>query len=136
MQLTKEAVDAYTEIVTNPTKHGFTFTPVNQFFEKSDIVTPKHILAKAYIDHVEKPLPKVILYIIMDNLFGVCDGKATTGELGYHLKVKEKPAPAVVDEKCYCMTCKWEGTDLDLIEPEAGMFAACPVCKSTEIVYR
>lgn len=88
IQLTPEVINAYKTLITNPKEHGLEFKPLTECFEKSDLVTPKHILAKEYLDYIQKPLPKVILYIIMDEVFGICDGKAESGDLGYHLIFK------------------------------------------------
>lgn len=93
MQLTPELIDAYKQLITDPKKHGLNdITPVTEFFDKSEVVTAKHELAKAYMDHVARPLPKLVLYIIMDDLFGQCDGKDVKGLLGYHLTPKIKAA--------------------------------------------
>ncbi|QIK58778.1 hypothetical protein G7050_02545 [Dysgonomonas sp. HDW5A] len=85
MNLTPETVSAYKELITNPQNHGLELTSITDFFIKSDKVTAKHILARAYIDHIQKPLPKVILYIIMDEIYGQCSEKADDGNLGYRL---------------------------------------------------
>jgi hypothetical protein len=90
MVLNQETVAAYKTLITEPAKHGLIdIIPVTEFFEKSEKVTAKHILAKAYMDHVARDLPKVILYIIMDEIFGICDGKDEDGLLGYHLTPKK-----------------------------------------------
>ncbi len=89
MQLNEQTIAAYKTLITEPAKHGLTITPLEEFFVKSDVVTAKHILAKNYMDHVApRDLPKVILYIIMDQVFGICDGKDAEGLLGYHLTPK------------------------------------------------
>jgi hypothetical protein len=88
MILNVETIDAYQELLTNPAKNKLHFKPIKECFEKSEIVTAKHTLAEQFIEYVEKPLPKLILYIIMDQVFGLCDGKDEDGNLGYHLKFK------------------------------------------------
>lgn len=85
MHLTPEAVSAYKELITEPNKHSLELTAITDFFIESDKVTAKHILAKAYTDHIQKPLPKVILYIIMDEIYGQCFEKGDDGNLGYRL---------------------------------------------------
>lgn len=85
MTLTPEVVSAYKELITNPKKHGLELTAITDFFIENDKVTAKHILAKAYADHIQKPLPKVIIYIIMDEIYGQCSEKADDGNLGYKL---------------------------------------------------
>lgn len=86
IQLTPETVDAYKTLITKPKENGLQFDAITDCFEKSETVTAKHILAEAYIIHIDKPLPKVILYIIMDDLFGQCNGKDENGCLGYYLR--------------------------------------------------
>lgn len=88
MILTPETVSAYKELITDPQKHGLELIAITDFFVKSDKVTAKHILAKAYIDHIQKPLPKLILYIIMDEIYGCCRLKDENGNLGYNLTSK------------------------------------------------
>lgn len=92
MQLSKELIEAVKDGVTNPEKHGFQITPIQDFFVKSETVTANHILAKAYIDHVPGDLPKVFVYIIMEQVFGPCNGKDAKGDLGYFLQVVD-PIP-------------------------------------------
>ena len=86
MILNEQTIGAYKELLTNPFKHGLTFKPITECFEKSEKVTAKHILAKEFTDYLDKPLPKVIFYIVMNQLFGQCDGKDENGNLGYHLR--------------------------------------------------
>lgn len=88
ISLDPQTIAAYEEIITNPKQHGFDFVSISDFFEKSESVTAKHILAEAYMKYINKPLPKVILYIIMDRIFGQCTGKDEKGFAGYHLKIK------------------------------------------------
>lgn len=88
MDLNSESVNAYKTILSDPAKYEFDFKPIHECFEKSDRVTAKHILAKEYMDYIQKPIAKVFVYIIMDEIFGLCDGKDDHGNLGYHLKFK------------------------------------------------
>lgn len=88
--LCPETINAYKELITNPQKHGLDITPITDFFIESTVVIPKHLLAKAYIEHINKPLPKVILYIIMDEIYGCCREKDDNGDLGYKLIVNNK----------------------------------------------
>ena len=87
MELNPQTIDAYKELLLNPSKHKLDFKPINECFEKTDRVTAKHILAKEFITYLKKPLPKVILYIVMDQVFGQCNGKDSNGDLGYYLKL-------------------------------------------------
>ncbi len=86
MQLTPEVVAMYKDFLVNPAKHKLDYKPISECFEKSETVTAKHILWHEYIAYLQRPLHKVIGYIIMDEVFGQCDGKDEKGSLGYHLK--------------------------------------------------
>lgn len=86
MELTSEAIDAYKTIMENPSQYGFSFRPLVDCFVGSDDATPKHILFNEYLAYIQKPLPKVIFYIIMDQLYP--QAKAPTGEFGYRIKFK------------------------------------------------
>lgn len=86
MEINLENINAYKTILLDPHKHGFEFDAITDCFAKSEVVVAKHLLADAYLKYMDKPLPKVFLYIIMNEVFGQCDGKDTDGNLGYHLK--------------------------------------------------
>lgn len=88
MNLTPESVNAYKELMTNPASHGLSFKPLAECFEECKKVTPKHILYENYLEYLQKPLPKVIFYIIMDELYEHLISKdENTGYLGYRLKL-------------------------------------------------
>jgi len=89
MIITPAAVAAFKECITHPSNHGLSITPITDFFIPGEVVIPKHILARAYMDHINKPIPKLVLYIIMDEIYGVCTEKAADGCLGYRLKMNE-----------------------------------------------
>lgn len=80
-------VNAYQQILENPVKNGFDFKSIKEYFQPCEEVTAKHILAESYIKYLDKPLKKVILYIIMDNVFGQAQFKDSKGNLGYKLKI-------------------------------------------------
>lgn len=84
LTLSPGLIDAYKTIMQDPAAHGFIFRPLNECFETSEAATPKHILFKEYVDYIDKPLPKVIFYIVMDALYSTA--KAANGDLGYKVK--------------------------------------------------
>lgn len=92
VQINKESIDSYQEILTNPSTYGLSFRPIQECFIKAETVTAKHILASEFIKNEAPNLPKLVCYIIMDNLFGFCDGKDPNGDLGYHLTFIPKVA--------------------------------------------
>lgn len=89
MNLTPQAVDVYKQLMTNPNEHGFfDYKPLAECFEECEEVTPKHILFESYKAYLKRDLPKVIFYIIMDELYGKLIAKdERTGNLGYKLKL-------------------------------------------------
>jgi len=89
MNLTPDAVNAFQSLLTEPKQHALPFESITDLFVKSDICTAKHILAKQYMEYLQRHVPKVILYIIMDNVFGQCNGKDAEGSLGYYLEFKK-----------------------------------------------
>jgi hypothetical protein len=87
IQLSPGLVAAYKELLTNPEKNGFDFRPITECFREIETVTPKHILYERYLEYLQKPLPKVIFYIIMDELYRHLIVKdEETKYLGYRLK--------------------------------------------------
>lgn len=86
MILNKETIAAYKELLTHPKENRLTFDSIEDCFLKVETVTAKHVLAKYYMLYLNRDIPKVIIYIIMDEVFGQCDGKDEGGNLGYHLR--------------------------------------------------
>ena len=87
MTLSPEAVAAYKELMTNPKQHGLEFPPLSEVFVKCEEATAKHILFEQYVALIKKPLPKVMFYIIMDELYTIA--KAADGNLGYCVKFRD-----------------------------------------------
>ena len=89
MNLNPETVNAYKTIMLDPGKYGFKFKGIKEVFIKSKKCTANHILFKQYIEYINKPLPKVLFYIIMMEVFGQCNGKDNS-DLGYFLELDLK----------------------------------------------
>lgn len=67
------------------------FKPLHECFEEIEEVTPKHLLFEDFANYLQKPLPKVIFYIIMDELYShLIDKDEKTKDLGYRLKLIAK----------------------------------------------
>ena len=81
MVLNEQTVSAFREVLTNPQAHGFNFKSLSEIFEKSTEPTPKHVLFEKYTALIDRDIPKVIFYILMDELFEV--KKCTNKDLGY-----------------------------------------------------
>lgn len=89
IQLTPETVASYKHILLNPQKYNLPFKAITEYFEKSEQVTASHKLAYLYLTHIARPVPKMILYIIMNEIYGHCNAKDEKGDLGYYLKFVE-----------------------------------------------
>ncbi|MCX6216520.1 hypothetical protein [Spirosoma sp.] len=63
------------------------FKPIQECFQPSDKVTAKHLLFEQLISLIKVPLPKVIFYILMDEMYGDTIGKSEDGCAGYALSV-------------------------------------------------
>jgi hypothetical protein len=90
MDLNEESINAYKTILEDPAKHGFDFRPLSECFEKAEQATPAHLLFKEFLDYIQKPLPKVFFYIIMDRLYP--KAKAPNGDMGYLVTFKKATA--------------------------------------------
>lgn len=88
MVLTPGIINAYKELMINPTLHGLSFKSLSECFEVCEKVTPKDILYEQYLAYLQRPLPKVVFYIIMDELYWHLVAKdEETKDLGYRLKL-------------------------------------------------
>ena len=91
--LNQQTIDLAFDILANGKMHdrnGLLVLPLEQCFEKSDTVVAKHILWGEFKERTGCHIPKIFGYIVMDKVFGQCDGKDYKGDLGYYLKVKDK----------------------------------------------
>ncbi len=86
MILTPELIAAYKKMITNPKEHKLEFESLDEIFEKSEIAIAKHLIYDSYLLRIKKPVPKVVFYIIMDEMF---ESKiADDLHLGYCVKFK------------------------------------------------
>lgn len=91
MTVTPELIDGYKEILNDPVKFKLPYKPFKECFVESDTITPKHVLAGQYLNYMNNSaLNKFIIYILMDDAFGFCHGKAANGDAGYKLKINPK----------------------------------------------
>lgn len=61
---------------------------IQQYFNIVDVATATHLLFKEFIEKTKwKGLPKIIFYILMDDLFPIA--KADDGNLGYKAILKQ-----------------------------------------------
>lgn len=95
--LTPGTIALYKEFLTNPGKYGFTYKPLKECFLLGDHYEPQHLLFEQYVKYINKPLSKMVFYIIMReefyDKFGADekrdnDGKLLSrGMLGYRLRL-------------------------------------------------
>lgn len=72
---------------------------IQQYFIRSETFIPKHLLFQKFIEGTKwKALPKLIFYIIMDDIYPRSIGKAECGNLGYCLDLIEKPNEVYEEE--------------------------------------
>lgn len=88
MELNQQQVDAYKTILNDPQAHGMPFKPLKDNFTTSDEVIAKHLLWEQFEAHIERQIPKVIFYILMDETYPELIGKGLDGNAGYKLKIK------------------------------------------------
>lgn len=84
MTINQERILAYKEMLTNPDKFNLPFKSIDDIFEPSSTTIAKHIVYEQYQKLIDRNIPKLIFYIIMDGLFA--QRKANDGNLGYLLK--------------------------------------------------
>lgn len=102
MQLNKDTINQYKDFLENPQKYECNYKPIKECFAPSKSVTPQHLLYDLYVAHIDKPLPKAVFYIIMQELYDEYRGKAPYdektkkgGEFGYMLNVVVPPAVGI-----------------------------------------
>lgn len=88
MELNKESVSAYRELLTNPKEHNLPFPSFRELFLHSDQAIAKHVVYEQYQKLIDKKIPKVIFYILLDEIFP--QKKDASGCLGYCLKFRDK----------------------------------------------
>lgn len=73
-------------------EHAKKEVEISQYFEPAEIAIPKHLLFKEFTEKTKwKGLPKIIFYILMDELYPV--RKADNGDLGYLVSLKKAEVP-------------------------------------------
>lgn len=88
MQLTPELIE-----------HAKKEVEITQYFISTATCTPKHLMFKEFTEKTKwKGLPKVIFYILMDNLYPKHIAKAPNGDLGYCLEIVVKPVEDLISD--------------------------------------
>lgn len=88
IRLDGPTIALFKSFLMEPEKYGCNYKPMRECFVEADEYTPQHILFQQYVDYLQKPLPKVIFYIIMREVYPEYFGKQNDkGDLGYKLKL-------------------------------------------------
>lgn len=72
---------------------GKLFEPFDQLFIPSENVTAKHELFDQFVKHTGCLIPKIFVYIVMDEIFGSPCFKDQNGNFGYKLKIVTTSKP-------------------------------------------
>ena len=94
MQITPAVIEAHREALTNPKEYNIDITPLKECFEPSETATPAHVLHKQYESRIDRDVPKMIFYIIMDKAYTSTKAKAPNGDMGYKLKITTPVTPS------------------------------------------
>lgn len=99
LTITPDVIGRYKDLLVHPEKYGCAYQPLHEAFVECDEVTPQDTLFIQYLDYIEKPLPKVVFYIVMQEEFSefraiepiekTPRGIVKGGRFGYRLKLKE-----------------------------------------------
>lgn len=87
MTLTEDLILTYKQMLSNPEKHNLQFPSLREIFLPSETAIAKHIVYDKYQKIIDKNIPKIVFYIIMDEMFP--QKKAEDGNLGYVVKFKD-----------------------------------------------
>lgn len=90
MILAPETIDAYKDALMHPIENGLDFKPLTELFEKSEQAIAKNLVYEQYLISINKTnnqVPKVIFYIIMDEMYQ--QKKADDGNFGYCVTLKK-----------------------------------------------
>lgn len=100
--LNQTTINQYKDFLENPQKYACTYKPIKECFVPGKYVIPQHLLYQLYVAHIDKPLPKAVFYIIMQELYSEYRGNAPYdekeqkgGEFGYKLDVVVPPADGI-----------------------------------------
>ena len=88
MELNEQSVNAYKTLLTDPAKHGLPFRKITDCFKQSTKARANHLLYEDFKLVVPKgALPKVIFYIIMEELYADKIGKDKENDCkGFYLE--------------------------------------------------
>lgn len=89
--LTPEVIEFYKDAVLNPSKYNLNkMRPLSECFQPSEVIVALHLLFEAYNKNENHKVPKVIFYMVFEEMYGQVQGKDANGYAGYYLSFKEK----------------------------------------------
>lgn len=89
--ITEELVANVKVGMLDPKAAGRPQRPLSEIFTPADEVTAKHVLAGCLKAYDYPRMPKLLIYIIMDEIYGVAKDKDKSGAAGYHLQYNQQP---------------------------------------------
>lgn len=84
MEINEQTISAYKKMLSKPKEYNLPFKSLREIFNPSDEAIAKHIVFEEYQKIIDRNIPKLIFYIIMDDIFP--QNVASDGNLGYCLK--------------------------------------------------
>lgn len=87
MILNEQTVSEYRNLLANPKENGLPFPSFREIFLPSDEAIAKHIVFEKYQKIINRNIPKLIFYILLDEIFP--QKNDSSGCLGYCLSFKE-----------------------------------------------
>jgi len=88
MELNEATIATFRMLIFEPEKQGLPFPTLKECFKPATVARANDLLYADYMILIEnRPLPKVIFYILMREAFGDPNGKDKDGSLGYRLRV-------------------------------------------------
>jgi len=86
LTITPDVINSYKLLLTKPEEYGLDFPAITTCLIKSDVPTEKSELVKSYLTYINRSIPKVIMYIIIDQIFPENCGIYTNNRMCYYLK--------------------------------------------------
>lgn len=93
ISINPRTIKLYTLMICEPNKFDIDILPLKDVLIKSDQLIPNDLLYKQYLDYIApRPLPKLIFYIIMRDVFGDprVDSNSENKNAGYYLNLNEE----------------------------------------------
>lgn len=87
MILSPEAIAAFSKILHHPKDYDMSFRPFPEMWEPAETARANHLLFEDFQAEVPN-CPKLVFYIIMNEIHGLPCDKDEEGRLGYKIRYK------------------------------------------------